>query len=98
MEWFKTDPLAKTIKYFVINGDGVTVGIYPGQERHRITDLFQQYGELARLLESLPDWVDLIILPGNHDAASSRTSTCPRSRVQQDYSDAVFVGTLVISV
>ena len=95
VEWFKTDPLAKTIKYFVINGDGVDgVGIYPGQERHlAITDLFQQYGELARLLEDLPDWVDLIILPGNHDAvrpAEPQPALDPE--VQQDYSDAVFVG------
>ena len=95
LEWFKTDPLAKTIKYFVINGDGVDgVGIYPGQERHlAITDLFQQYGELARLLEDLPDWVDLIILPGNHDAvrpAEPQPALDPE--VQQDYSDAVFVG------
>ena len=95
VEWFKTDPLAKTIKYFVINGDGVDgVGIYPGQERHlAITDLFQQYGELARLLENLPDWVDLIILPGNHDAvrpAEPQPALDPE--VQQDYSEAVFVG------
>ena len=42
-------PLARTVKYFVLSGDGVDgVGIYPGQERHlAITDLFAQYGELA---------------------------------------------------
>ena len=70
IEWFRTDPLARTVKYFVLSGDGVDgVGIYPGQERHlAIKDLFNQYGELARLLEGLPDWVDLMILPGNHDA------------------------------
>ena len=53
IEWFRTDPLARTVKYFVLSGDGVDgVGIYPGQQRHlAITDLFNQYGELARLLE-----------------------------------------------
>ena len=42
VQWFKHDPLAKTVKYFVLTGDGVDgVGIYPGQERHlSITDLF----------------------------------------------------------
>ncbi|MEE3200625.1 MAG: hypothetical protein VX224_00965, partial [Candidatus Thermoplasmatota archaeon] len=56
IKWFNTDPLARTVKYFVLSGDGVDgVGIYPGQERHlAITDLFAQYGELARLLEGLP--------------------------------------------
>ena len=93
--WFKTDPLAKTIKYFVLSGDGVDgVGIYPGQDRHlAITDLFKQYGALAMLLSDLPDWVDVIILPGNHDAvrpAEPQPALDPE--VQQDYSDAVFVG------
>ena len=95
IEWFRTDPLARTVKYFVLSGDGVDgVGIYPGQERHlAIKDLFNQYGELARLLEGLPDWVDLMILPGNHDAvrpAEPQPALDPE--VQQDYSDAVFVG------
>ena len=95
IEWFRTDPLARTVKYFVLSGDGVDgVGIYPGQERHlAIKDLFNQYGELARLLEGLPDWVDLMILPGNHDAvrpAEPQPALDPE--VQQEYSDAVFVG------
>ncbi len=95
IQWFNEDPLARTVKYFVLSGDGVDgVGIYPGQERHlAITDLFAQYGELARLLEGLPDWVDVVILPGNHDAvrpAEPQPALDPE--VQQDYSDAVFVG------
>ena len=95
INWFKTDPLAKTIKYFVLSGDGVDgVGIYPGQDRHlAITDLFKQYGALATLLSDLPDWVDVIILPGNHDAvrpAEPQPALDPE--VQQDYSDTVFVG------
>ena len=95
INWFKTDPLAKTIKYFVLSGDGVDgVGIYPGQDRHlAITDLFKQYGALANLLSDLPDWVDVIILPVNHDAvrpAEPQPALDPE--VQQDYSDAVFVG------
>jgi DNA polymerase II small subunit len=95
IQWFKEDPLARTIKYFVLSGDGVDgVGIYPGQERHlAITDLFKQYGALANLLSDLPDWVDVIILPGNHDAvrpAEPQPALDPE--VQQDYSDALFVG------
>ena len=95
IQWFNNDPLARTIKYFVLSGDGVDgVGIYPGQDRHlSIKDLFNQYSELARLLERLPDWVDVIILPGNHDAvrpAEPQPALDPE--VQQDYSDATFVG------
>ena len=95
VQWFKNDPLAKTVKYFVLTGDGVDgVGIYPGQERHlAITDLFNQYGELARLLEEIPDWVDVLMLPGNHDAvrpAEPQPALDPE--VQQDYSNTTFVG------
>jgi DNA polymerase II small subunit len=95
IRWFNTDPLARTVKYFVLSGDGVDgVGIYPGQERHlAIKDLFKQYGELARMLEDVPDWVDVIMLPGNHDAvrpAEPQPALDPE--VQQDYSNTVFVG------
>ena len=88
-------PLAKTVQYFVLTGDGVDgVGIYPGQERHlAITDLFNQYGELARMLEDIPDWVDVVMLPGNHDAvrpAEPQPGLDPE--VQQDYSNTTFVG------
>ena len=95
VQWFKNDPLAKTVKYFVLTGDGVDgVGIYPGQERHlAITDLFNQYGELARMLEDIPDWIDVVMLPGNHDAvrpAEPQPALDPE--VQQDYSNTTFVG------
>jgi DNA polymerase II small subunit len=95
IQWFNSDPLARTVKYFVLSGDGVDgVGIYPGQERHlAIKDLFKQYGELARMLEGVPDWIDVIMLPGNHDAvrpAEPQPALDPE--VQQDYSNTVFVG------
>ncbi|MDP6985745.1 MAG: metallophosphoesterase [Candidatus Thalassarchaeaceae archaeon] len=95
IHWFNNDPLARTVKYFVLSGDGVDgVGIYPGQERHlTIKDLFKQYSELARMLEEIPDWVDVIMLPGNHDAvrpAEPQPALDPE--VQQDYSNTVFVG------
>ena len=95
VEWFNTDPLAKTIRYFVISGDGVDgVGIYPNQQKElAIPDLFNQYGGLARLLEPLPDWVDVLLLPGNHDAvrpAEPQPALDPE--LQQDYNNTTFVG------
>ena len=95
VEWFNTDALAKTIRYFVISGDGVDgVGIYPNQEKElAIPDLFNQYGGLARLLEPLPDWLDVLLLPGNHDAvrpAEPQPALDPE--LQQDYNNTTFVG------
>ena len=34
VQWFNTDPLARTIKYLILSGDCVDgVGIYPGQDK-----------------------------------------------------------------
>ncbi|MBS72416.1 MAG: hypothetical protein CMO20_05650 [Thermoplasmata archaeon] len=95
VKWFHEDPLAKTIKYLVLSGDAVDgVGIYPNQDKElEIVDIYQQYEEVARLTELLPDWVETIILPGNHDAvrpAEPQPSLDPM--IQQYFNRATFVG------
>lgn len=64
------DPTAKSIRYLVCAGDVVDgIGVYPRQEEElRIDDVYAQYEELARLLAAMPDHVNVIVLPGNHDA------------------------------
>lgn len=58
------------IKYIVIPGDVVDgIGVYPNQEEElKIKDIYAQYEELARYLEEIPDYIKMIMLPGNHDA------------------------------
>lgn len=62
--------LASRTKYLVLAGDLVDgIGIYPQQEEELyLHDIFQQYEEVARLLERVPDYITLILSPGNHDA------------------------------
>ena len=62
--------VAAEIRYVVVAGDLVDgIGIYPNQERDlAIHDVFQQYEELGRRLRELPDRLQLILIPGNHDA------------------------------
>lgn len=62
--------VAGKIKYIVIPGDIVDgIGIYPNQEHElSITDLYKQYESLAEQLSCIPDYISLIIQPGNHDA------------------------------
>jgi DNA polymerase II small subunit len=62
--------LAKTIRYLVISGDAVDgIGIYPDQEKDLIiNDIYSQYEELAVLLSKIPDYIKIILQPGNHDA------------------------------
>lgn len=95
VKWFHEDPLAKTIKYLVLSGDAVDgVGIYKDQDKElEIVDIYQQYEEVARLTELLPDWVETIILPGNHDAvrpAEPQPALDPK--IQQYFNSATFVG------
>ena len=95
VDWFNTDPLAKTIKYLILSGDCVDgVGIYPGQDRElAIPDLFNQYTEFARLLDLLPDWVECVMLPGNHDAVRpAEPQPTFEKDIQSDYRATTFVG------
>lgn len=70
MEWLRKDPLAKDIHYIMMPGDLVDgIGIYPDQEDELlIEDVFAQYAELAEMVKSVPDWITVFMMPGNHDA------------------------------
>ncbi len=60
---------AESIKYLIIGGDLVDgIGVYPNQERElEITDIFKQYEALAKYINDLPDYIKVIMIPGNHD-------------------------------
>ncbi|MCI4348983.1 MAG: DNA-directed DNA polymerase II small subunit [Thermoplasmata archaeon] len=62
--------LAREIEHVVIAGDLVDgIGIYPNQERDlAIHDVVEQYRELGRRLRELPGRLNIIVVPGNHDA------------------------------
>lgn len=62
--------LAERVKYIIIAGDLVDgIGVYPNQlDELEITDIREQYEAAAILLSELPDYVEIIIIPGNHDA------------------------------
>jgi DNA polymerase II small subunit len=95
IQWFNNDPLARTIKYLVLSGDCVDgVGIYPGQDKElAIKDLYGQYTRFAELLELLPEWVECIMLPGNHDAVRpAEPQPTLEPDIQQDFNSTTFVG------
>ena len=62
--------LAGKIKYLVVGGDLVDgVGVYPGQEKElNIDDIYKQYSVFFDFMESVPDYIEVFVLPGNHDA------------------------------
>lgn len=62
--------LAGKIKYIIIAGDLVDgIGVYPEQERElAIKDIYEQYDLFLKFVSSIPDYIEVIIAPGNHDA------------------------------
>ncbi|MDD2678434.1 MAG: metallophosphoesterase [Candidatus Nanoarchaeia archaeon] len=77
IEWLKGNSgtasqkeTAKKVKYLFIVGDLVDgVGVYPGQEKElEIKDIYKQYDALADYLKTLPEDIQIISIPGNHDA------------------------------
>ena len=74
LKWLAGDgnrnDLSGRIKYITIAGDLVDgIGIYPNQEYDlALPDIYKQYDMLGRFLERIPDYIEVIIAPGNHDA------------------------------
>lgn len=62
--------LAGKVKYLVVAGDLVDgIGIYPNQEKELVVrDIYKQYDMFEDFLEKIPDYIEVIISPGNHDA------------------------------
>ena len=62
--------IAAKVKYVVVIGDLVEgVGVYPGQEEDLvIKDIKEQYAEFTRLIRQIPSRIQILIIPGNHDA------------------------------
>jgi len=81
--------IASHIKYVVIAGDLVDgIGIYPGQVRElAIRDIHRQYSAVSRFLEQIPDYIELIVIPGNHDAARK---ALPQPAIPKEYAEPVY--------
>ncbi len=79
---------ASHVKYVLIAGDIVDgVGIYPNQVKElAFKDIYKQYRYAAKHLEQIPDYVEVVIIPGNHDA--------PRKAAPQPALSAEYLETL----
>ena len=73
IDWISNNPEAKNVKYLVIAGDVVDgVGIYPNQEKDLdVKDIYAQYALFEKFVCQIPEHIDIIISPGNHDAVRS---------------------------
>ncbi|WP_435155976.1 DNA-directed DNA polymerase II small subunit [Haladaptatus sp. DFWS20] len=67
--WLHTEE-AEHIEYLLIAGDMVEgVGIYPNQDEELdIIDIFEQYEKFSEYLKEVPGDMEIVMIPGNHDA------------------------------
>ncbi|NIP34949.1 MAG: DNA polymerase II small subunit, partial [Thermoplasmata archaeon] len=65
-----TKAILETLEALIIPGDVVDgIGVFPGQrDELLIDDIYRQYEALAELLKDVPDHIEVILSPGNHDA------------------------------
>jgi len=82
----RTRMIAGHVKYVVIAGDIVDgVGIYPQQiDELNIKDIFAQYKVSAEIVGGIPDYIEVIIIPGNHDATRM---ALPQPAIQRKYAE-----------
>ncbi|MGB9915290.1 MAG: DNA-directed DNA polymerase II small subunit [Candidatus Bathyarchaeales archaeon] len=61
--------IASHVKYVLIAGDIIDgIGIYPNQMKELvIRDVYKQYKFASKLIERIPDYIEVLISPGNHD-------------------------------
>jgi DNA polymerase II small subunit len=80
--------IAAGVKYLLIAGDIVDgIGIYPGQQ-HELTirDIHKQYNFAVKYLEKIPNHIEIVLSPGNHDATRK---SLPQPAIQEDYLTAI---------
>lgn len=63
------DAIARKIRFLLLCGDVVDgVGIYPNQDKELVlATIEEQLGRLYELLSKVPDYIKIVISPGNHD-------------------------------
>ena len=68
-DWLHTDE-AESVEYLLVGGDMVEgVGVYPGQDDELdIVDIYDQYETFAEHLKDVPGDLEIVMIPGNHDA------------------------------
>ena len=76
------------IKYLVISGDNVDgIGIYPSQFKElNIKDISKQYEEVWKLIKEIPEYIEVFIIPGQHDAVRWAD---PKPAIPKEFTEAL---------
>ncbi|MHA2060908.1 MAG: metallophosphoesterase family protein, partial [Candidatus Sifarchaeia archaeon] len=64
------------------------IGIFPNQEKElKIKDIYQQYNEVSKFLEKIPQHIEIIIIPGNHDATRQ---ALPQPPIPKEFAEELY--------
>jgi DNA polymerase II small subunit len=80
----KMKEIAGHVKYLLVAGDIVDgVGVYPNQINELLLkDVHKQYNLASKYFEQIPDYIEIIVSPGNHDAPRK---ALPQPAIAEDY-------------
>jgi DNA polymerase II small subunit len=86
-EWLGTEE-ASNIGYLVIPGDVVEgVGVYPDQDQElEVMDIYKQYHRFEEWVEKVPDDIQILLGPGNHDITRLAE---PQPKIDEDVFDRI---------
>ena len=81
--------IAGRVKYIVIAGDLIDgIGVYPGQEKDLvIEDVRDQYQRVAELLQDVPEYIELVAIPGNHDTVRQ---ALPQPAIPKHFAESLY--------
>jgi DNA polymerase II small subunit len=81
--------LAGKIKYVIVAGDIVDgIGVYPGQVKElAVKDIYQQYNAASKFVKEIPEHIELIVTPGNHDASRK---ALPQPAIPKEYAESLY--------
>lgn len=89
--------VARRTKYVIVAGDLVDgIGVYPRQEDElSIPDIYEQYRFAAKFIEQIPDYIDVILIPGNHDGVRQ---ALPQPAILKEFAEPVYEARAVTSL
>jgi DNA polymerase II small subunit len=76
--------IASHVKYCLVAGDLVDgVGVFPGQLKElNVHDVHSQYKYVSKILSRIPEHIEIVVSPGNHDAPRK---ALPQPAISEDY-------------
>src|SRR6266852_4965380 len=89
--------IADRVKYVIIGEDLVDgIGVYPRQEVDlKVPDIYEQYRLAAKLVTEIPEYMDVVLIPGNHDAVRQ---ALPQPAISKDFAGPVYDSRRVVSL